>query len=258
MTSMPSSDFVRWSVPLVRSRESARPISSSPTKLHGLASAWLDAPKGGGVRVDGLASGPDHHAPAKPWSVTPVHPADGQWSLQLGTAGVGCARRLLTTCREGQQFTLRGEHLTVGGPPTPVRSASFDSLRRGASRTPDTWTVTFRSPTGFRSRRLWSPLPDPTTIFRSVSSRMMRLFPDERPIDYSERRSSRVRVTSLSGKSINLELEDCRACGFVGEVEFRCADEEVARDFDLLLHVASFLGLGSYSHWTMGWIEFRS
>ncbi len=219
----------RWVVGL----QGIDPARVTPAQAHAVVSSWVD---------DGLAG---HRTSPKPWAITPVFTFDGVVALEFAALSDAAARTFRRAVRPGVALRLgaqRGEVLAV----RLIADEPWAALADGdAARK---WAVTFETPTTFRRGSRSSPLPDPESVVRSMSSRWEALAPDGcalRRLGPTDVRS--LWVSDIAGRNEVIDIGGTVVSGFLGSVRYRADDDAAARVFGALLRFGRVGGVGAYT-----------
>lgn len=199
-----------------------------------------------------------HWSNNKPWSIGMVkNEGSGVASLRISTVGDAPADAVVATFYPGQQLRFGAQEAMVLFPPR--LEAEIDESGLCAIPAWVTVGVRFCTPTTFRVGSKTTPLPDPTRVFHSLSSRWEKTFGHRLVDDREEERrdilpAAWVRDINGRNKVFNLGGK-LTVSGFVGEMSYEFGSEKASQVFCSLLGLAGFIGLGSYTTRGLGSIE---
>lgn len=241
----------RWWVPL---RHVTGPVKS--TLLHAAFSRWFDDPSFGqsGEVVDASADVRiGHRDNMKPYSISPMSNRVGEWGIEISTLSSEARARFED--RHDTEAPVRlGRTITSLGPRKLLSAQSWGDLAAwdGASR----WTITFDSPTCFRSGNRSSPFPVLPAMLRAPTEAWAAFGPAPVPrVTVAEQQMVWVSDLDLQTDLIDVDGRPYR--GVVGTMEVR-ASTEVAARVSALLSLAQFSGVGSFRGKGMGVVSIAS
>lgn len=215
--------------------------------LHAAFTRWFDAEEG--------ESDPrkvPHGAIAKPYSLSMVGKLDGTPGISVSVLSDDARGLFLERAAAGAPVRL-GRQIVRTGRPRLTASASWGQL--AGARYSTQWEVEFQTPTVFRTSGRPSILPTPSVVLRSpleawtAWSGVPLLAYD--PVAVA--RSVRVEWAQISTVPVMAGRKSVP--GMVGRVRYVSDDADVARGVSLLLGVAGFSGVGSYTARGLGTVE---
>jgi hypothetical protein len=207
----------------------------------------------------------DHHATVKDWAVAPLASGGRISLIEVRTLSAEARAALLAGARIGVRVVLGGEEGLIAERPRAVASEPWAVLARGSAASRG--RVGFRTPAAFRAAARFSPLPAPSALLRSASSRWEALAPGGAVLPrLGHPEVAKVWVEDVAGETWIARIPHNKAPGrppllvpgFVGAVTMRCDDPRVARVVDSLLRFAVYAGAGAYTTHGMGVVTVES
>lgn len=217
--------------------------------LHAAFTRWFDAEE----------EEPDprkvpHGAISKPYSLSMVGELDGTPGISVSVLSDDARSLFLERAATGSTVRL-GRQIIRTGRPWLTASASWGQL--ALTRPSPTWDVEFQTPTVFRTSGRPSVLPTPSVLLRSpleawTSWSGVPLLAYD-PVAMA--RSVRVELAEISTTPVLAGRKSVP--GLVGRVRYVSDDAGVSGSMSLLLAVAQFSGVGSYTARGFGTVSVR-
>lgn len=189
-----------------------------------------------------------HHRQRKPWSASAPRLVGGRAAFDVRLVDDDL-EPLLRRAVEGR----RGAVVDLGGGPTQLalqpasghHRASWEELWDSATSS-RRWSVGFGSPTTFRNKNLYQPVPMPKPVLGHLR-RVWREFAPREPI--VDLQDDPLLVARLEGATRSVELDGRPVIGFEGRVVYRAvrADDTLATMLDRLFRLLPFCGIGAHT-----------
>ncbi|WP_416976977.1 CRISPR system precrRNA processing endoribonuclease RAMP protein Cas6 [Streptomyces sp. T028] len=236
----------RWTLTLTAHRpHTQRPVT--PAQLHGLAAHLFEA------------TGTDHHAQHKPYSISPLLTATTTPATALLRLGwLPDTPRPDLTQLTGHTLRLGAQHFTV-----TTTHEEFTPYTALSHLPPATRAVIhFRSATYFSRNGRWHPLPDPELLYSTLIWRWNLFAPETARITDTERKEL-IDATALSAHDISslpVSLGTGTRIGFTGTAAFRLLNHPqphtpTSRHFTALSLFATTAGTGAQTTHGLGSVE---
>lgn len=207
--------------------------------LHAAFSGWFDGDE------------QTHRDNVKPYSLAPLSVNQGVWGIEIATMTDEAEAALLFHARNGAAVRL-GSLLTPVGLPACREHRSWEDL--AAPTTARSWTISFLTPTTFRSGNHASPVPNPGVLLRAPADVWHRFGQSPAPRvagpDHDALWLSRAEI-----ETVDYDAGGRVYPGALGWVTMRCDDDEVAAKVSALLGLAAFCGVGSFRGKGMGVVD---
>ncbi|MER7011661.1 CRISPR system precrRNA processing endoribonuclease RAMP protein Cas6 [Saccharopolyspora sp. NPDC000359] len=219
--------------------EASERIRAYPARLHGALCKMLEDPDG------------DHRRQHKPFAAGPLQVNEDGARWRVGWLGQGAPARLPESIRFGDvTCAVRGVQLESLGyaelaQAKPARHAQFETL----------------SPLYFSRDGRDHPLPDPSSIVRSLAQRWNAHAPAEFtiPDDVFRALSGRVILHEMDGRTIRTPVSvTMKQIGFSGTFRIgltRTADQATTTLFAALMQYATMSGIGAQTTYGFGAVE---
>lgn len=240
---MPSTFFV----PLRGIRPPVR-----PEHLHAFFSGWFDTADG--------STKDSHHATEKPYTISPLAPRHGAVGVEISVLTDDSERRLRDAAGDGGPLRL-GRQTGVFGAPIRETQATWGALRAGPAQR--SWTLTFLTPTTFKTGDRTSPFPSPSVVLRAPKV-AWRAFSGLPTIEVSPAETAQVWVSDFSIDTEQIEVRARRpdgppttrlVPGVVGTITYRCDEPGVADRVGALFRLTPFCGVGALRGKGFGVVE---
>lgn len=210
--------------------------------LHAAISRWFD---------EGEGEEPDsHHAVVKPYTISPVAAQGCEHGVEVSVLSRSAAQRLLARTAQGCRIRLGTETVRCGSARL-ISSIAWQALQQPRQHR---WTLTFLTPTTFRTGNRSTPLPTPSVVLRAPTEAWAR-FSALPPLVLSPQDASQVWVSALSITSSALQVNGRPVTGVLGDITYRCDDTAVAATVGPLFRLAPYCGVGSFRGKGFGVVE---
>jgi CRISPR-associated endoribonuclease Cas6 len=205
-----------------------------PEYLHAVVSGWFED--------DATA----HRADAKPYTVSPAHPAETGTAVQISLLNDTCIDRLHSAAAPGARIRLGSARTWITHPPQPLEAVTWDELC-GTSNTNTAWCLRFVTPTTFRRGNNFTPSPSLRAILGSLR-RSWQLAPIGVTPVQVQLTPEPVWLTDIDVASHVVKINGFTVSGFTGRLRFACdAGPHVAAAVDQLVRLAPYAGVGAYT-----------
>lgn len=225
-------------------------------------------------RFDDNVAAAVHAAQRKPFTLYPWQEANGTLFLRVGLLSDDLfdpiVREFVSYSEAGMYIGTQRHKLTriLGSPRSHTRSGFCSWQALGAEPWQNNLTLEFITPTVFATskpggRSRFTPLPDPSLVFRSLMSSWQAHCPDASryandPVHIVEKVEWDVVVSNLNRVYTRAyPTGRARLTGFVGSVSFRTLspDIDLRRTINMLARYAFFAGVGAKTTTGMGQVH---